>query len=328
MFVGFSLTLTSFINYAEVTHQPEALVNTVQSQTPQQRLLSLSKGYQKTCTSDECHLQLKQLKKYGRWGDAKTQLVLGTAYLYGDGVEQDIEKSINWLKRTAYNESSNAGKYSLKAFHMMATLYQDGIGVEQDQALATKYLNKLADKHYGPVLFDRAFIEFDQDNITQGIHLLKQASDNRFSEASYFLARMYHQGDYIEKDIQQSAIYYEKIVKSDYKDSRQRLKNIIAEMEVSVNKLAGHDVTQEQALIKKLNATLNIEIINVNFYTSDTKDPMTNVLAGLRQNSGQFSAATGSRIKGRGCNQTSHSCRGLNEEDIEDTINERSTSTE
>ena len=313
--IGVSLTFTSFLTNAEVKAENK-------QQTPQQRLIALTSNYQKICSSEECHKQLIKIRKYGRWGDAKSQLVVASAYLYGDGVEQDTDKAISWLKRTAYNTSTNAGKYSFKAFHMMAQLYQKGIGVEQDIPLADEYFNKLADKHYGPVLFDRAFAAFEQDNLAQGITLLEQASDSRFPEASYYLARMYQQGDFIEKDINKAALYYEKVVISDYKDSRQRLEQIVAEMEENSTTLTANVLTKEQTLINKLNATLDIEIITVNAHTLETKDAMTNLLARLKLSSNRFDASTGSRIKGRGCGQTSYPCKGMNEEDIEDARNE------
>ena len=150
---------------------------------------------------------------YGRWGDPKAQLVLGTAYLYGDGVEQIANKAISWLKRAAYND---APKYSIKAYHIMAKLYQQGISVEQNLELANKYFNKLADKHYGPVLFDRAFIAFKQGDLAQGITLLEQASESLYPEASYFLARMYQQGKSVEQDINKTAIFLSK-------DSKKKL---------------------------------------------------------------------------------------------------------
>lgn len=140
---------------------------------------------------------------YGRWADPKAQLVLDSTYLHGDGVKQNTDKAISWLKRAAYND---APRYSLKAYHMMAKLYQQGIAVEQDLELANKYFNKLTDKNYGPVLFDRAFIEFEQNNLAQGITLLEQASNSLYPEASYFLARMYQKGEFVEQHISKAAI--------------------------------------------------------------------------------------------------------------------------
>ena len=316
-FAGLGLSLTSFITYAEVKTDVSAEVVHPQKD-PQQQLLTLSSHYQKICSSDECAKQLKQLKMYGRWGDPKAQLVLGTAYLYGDGVKQSADKAISWLKRAAYND---APKYSLKAYHIMAKLYQQGIGVEQDLELANKYFNKLADKHYGPVLFDRAFIEFEQNNLTQGITLLEQASESRYPEASYFLARMYQQGEFVEQDINKAAIFYQKIVRKDYKDSRQQLELIVAEMEESSTAHTATNLAQEQSLLKQLHATLNIEVITVSSYSIETKDAMTNLIAKLTQNRSSFIAATGSRIKGLKCGQTSNDCKGWTAEDIEDAIN-------
>jgi TPR repeat protein len=326
--IGISLTLTTFAMSAEAKGETKNAVSTeVTSEqqtplTPTQRLAVLTSTYQEICTSKACKKQFTQLKKYGRWGDAKSQLVVASAYLYGDGVEQDIDKAISWLKRTAYNTSSNAAKYSLYAFNLMAQLYQKGIGVEQDSSLANKYLDKLAERNYGPELFDRAFAEFDQNNVAKGVTYLQQASESNFDEASYYLARMYQQGNFIEKDINKAASYYQKVVKKDYKDSRQRLEALITEMEENSSTLTHAALAEEKSFISKLNATLDIEIITVNHHAMDSKSAMIAQLAQLRQIKSKFRAPTGSRIKGRTCGQTSHSCKFTNEEDIEDARNE------
>lgn len=325
LLAGFSLALTSFSSSSAGIKSQESTTELMplnSEQTPQQRLSIIINQYQNICASEECQTQLKKLKKFARWGDAKSQLVIASAYLYGDGFEQDTEAAISWLKRAAYNSFPNSQKYSLKAFHMMAKLYQKGIGVEQDLQLATKYFDKLTEKQYGPLLFDRAFVEFEQENLTQGISLLEQASENRFYEASYYLARMYQQGDIVKRDINQAAIYYEKIVKADYKDSRHRLEELISEMESNSATISNTKSPQEKSLINRLNSTLDIEVINVNAYSMDSKDAIRNLLVRLKQTSNRFTAAPGTRIKGRTCGQTSNSCNYMTEEDIEDRLNE------
>jgi len=284
--VAISLTLTTFTTSAEVKFENKSVVSSeVTSEqktplTPTQRLAVLTSNYQKICTSTPCKKQFTQLKKYGRWGDAKSQLVVASAYLYGDGVEQDIDKAISWLKRTAYNTSSNAAKYSLYAFNLMAQLYQ------------------------------------------KGITYLEQASESNFDEASYYLARMYQQGNAIEKDITKAASYYQKVVKKDYKDSRQRLEALITEMEENSSTLTHAALAEEKSFISKLNVTLDIEVITVNHHVMDSKGAMTAQLAQLRQIKSKFNAPTGSRIRGRTCGQTSYPCKSSSEEDIEDARNE------
>ena len=93
-------------------------------------------------------------------------------------------------------------------------------------------------------------------------------------------------------------------------------------MEVNTAQLSADEVAKNKALISKLTATLNIEVIQVNGNNMAAIDPMTNLVASLKQNRGKFTPATGSRIKGRGCGQTSQSCTSDTEEDIEDAINE------
>lgn len=253
------------------------------------------------------------MKKFARWRDPKAQLLVGTAYLYGDGIEQDIDKALYWLNRAA-NDNSHDTKYSLKAFHMMSKIYKDGIGVEADTEKSEKYINKLLEKKYGPTVYAKAITSLKLNKVDEGITLLKQASESKYNPATYILARMFQLGNYTEQNIETAALYYQKIAISNYKDSKTQLASLIEE----ISKSQSHDA----ALVTSLSSTLNMEVIDVTANKIDTQDNMSLTLQRLNKNRGKYTAATGSRIKGRSCGQTSNSCAGKGEADLNDELNE------
>ena len=281
--------------------------------SPEQKLQDITAKYQKTCTSEQCENQIKKMKKFARWRDPKAQLLVGTAYLYGDGIEQDIEKALYWLNRAAY-DNSNDTKYSLKAFQMMSKIYKEGIGVEVDSEKSEKYTNKLLEKQYGPTVYSKAIALLKLNKVDEGITLLKQASENKYKPATYILARMFQLGNYTEQNIETSALYYQKIATSNYKDSKSQLASLINQ----ISKSQSHDTT----LVTSLTSTLNMEVIDVTANKLEIQDNMSLTLKRLNKNRGKYTAATGSRIKGRSCGQTSNSCAGKGEADLNDDLNE------
>jgi len=284
------------------------------SQTsPEQKLQDVTAKYQKICTSEQCENQIKKMKKFARWRDPKAQLLVGTAYLYGDGIEQDIDKAVYWLYRAAY-DNSNDTKYSLKAFHMMTKIYKEGIGVEVDLEKSEKYMTKLLDKQYGPVVYAKAIELLKLNKSDEGISLLKQASDNKYNPATYLLARIFQIGNYTQQNIETAALYYQKIVTSNYKDSKKQLSSLIDQ----ISQISDHDET----LVKNLTATVNMEVIDVRANKIEIQDNMALTLQRLNKNRGKYTAATGSRIKGRSCGHTSNSCSGKGENELNDDLNE------
>ena len=65
------------------------------------------------------------------------QLVLGTLYYYGKGVDKDENQAFYW-----YQKSAEAGDPS--AMYMLVTCYEEGIGCEKDGNQASYWTYKIA----------------------------------------------------------------------------------------------------------------------------------------------------------------------------------------
>ncbi len=291
--------------------------------TPEQRLADVTSKNKKFCVTAECETQLIKLKKYARWGDAKAQLALGTAYLYGDGIEQDIEKALFNLQQASWNSSKKSGKYAQKATYMLANIYQKGIGVEVDYEKAASLYEQLAEKKYSPILFENAMLAFVLGNNSKAIELLNQASENKYKPATYLLAQLYQTGQFVTQNLWTSAQYYKPLVTKDYKDSRLQFTNIIKTLETpETNSTTPSLNKNQQELLLIYHQTLDIEVISVVSDSTSNKDAMTAFLDNLNKYKGKYMAATGSRIKGSTCGKTSRSCFGVSGDDLQDIIDE------
>ena len=66
-------------------------------------------------------------------GNAEAMNEVGCAYLEGSGVEQNVEKGIDWLKQGAYQGNANAAEN-------LASIYQSGnYGIKRNQELCLTY---------------------------------------------------------------------------------------------------------------------------------------------------------------------------------------------
>lgn len=113
-------------------------------------------------------VDIKSLQKKAESGDALAQLNLGAAYDHGMGVPRDINKAIEWYKKSAdqglaeaqFNlahilvaediSAVGAAEYMLKAAeqgmidaqYLMGVTYAEGIGVEPDEEKAKLWLKR------------------------------------------------------------------------------------------------------------------------------------------------------------------------------------------
>ena len=113
-------------------------------------------------------VDIKTLRKKAEAGDALAQLNLGAAYDNGMGVSRDVDKAIEWYKKSAdqglaeaqFNlahilvaediSAVGAAEYMLKAAeqgmadaqYLMGVTYAEGIGVEPDEEKARVWLKR------------------------------------------------------------------------------------------------------------------------------------------------------------------------------------------
>src|ERR1700680_4589777 len=76
---------------------------------------------------------IADLKEMAAAGDVKSQVLLGLAYLTGDGVRKDDAEAIKWLRKAADQDNAAGERY-------LAEMYFKGRGVPADNAEAAKWV--------------------------------------------------------------------------------------------------------------------------------------------------------------------------------------------
>ena len=205
----------------------------------------------KVCVDDSCKRQFKKLFKYARYGNPAALYMVGTAMLTGDGMPQDVERGVHYLKKAAYGGSA-------RALWHLSQIYRDGHWVEQDLDRADNYRQRAAKQGFGPALFQLATSQLDfqaspdSQNNKKALALLDSAIDSRYPQAMYLVAKMHQTNTLVEQDLFLAAELFNRLAQVGYRDSCERRDQILAIGE------------QKPALQARL-ATLNtdIEVITV-----------------------------------------------------------------
>lgn len=87
-----------------------------------------------TVCGDREKIQLKKCQKLAESGNAEAQEILGTMYLNGEGVPEDVEQAVGWFRKSA-DQGNVSSQYNLGLLYLM------GMGVPQDYVQAHLMFN-------------------------------------------------------------------------------------------------------------------------------------------------------------------------------------------
>ena len=129
-------------------------------------------------------LKLLQLAESG---DAEAQYQLGCMYYYGEGVEQDCYKALEWFTKSADQDHPAANG-------MCGECYMNGEGTAQDTNKSAVYFSKGANLGDVYSQYRIGWIFWKTENYTDAIPYLEQATDAGDVDAKCLLAKSYYNG--------------------------------------------------------------------------------------------------------------------------------------
>ena len=129
--------------------------------------------------------------------------------------------NIGALYQNIYNDLEKAFEYFVMAAEKnisiaqsnIGKMYFNGLGVDEDLEEAKKWLSKAAENGAADAMTLLGTIMLDEDE-SEGIKLIKEASDNNDYYASYALGLMYYEGTYFLQSYDKAKQYFEKAVYS------------------------------------------------------------------------------------------------------------------
>lgn len=98
---------------------------------------------------------------------------------------------------------------NIQALHNIAILYENGQGVEKNDALAQEWCQKAADKGLAAAQSHLAFFLFEQNQFKQAAQWWQKAAEQGNAEAQLQLGLLYHTGQGVEQDNETAADWFE-----------------------------------------------------------------------------------------------------------------------
>jgi len=189
-------------------------------------------------------------------GAPEAQYEVGIMYLKGQGVEQDRDKAVQWLKKSSeggyqlatsklsrideqeskFDElQSQAEAGNLDAQYELAMMYLKGRGIDADGAKARQWLQRAADKGDSRATTRLGILNYKGEagstNYKQALSLFNRVSDNSVL-AQYYLGEMYATGAGVEKNYKTAISWYTKAADGGFNRARGKVINLEEEMKI------------------------------------------------------------------------------------------------
>jgi len=156
-------------------------------------------------------------------GFAGAQCNLGYMYNNGRGVKLDREKAVEYYKRAS-------DQNHVRAQYNLGYLYKYGYGVSQDYAQAVRYYRRSAEQGYTKAQHNLGFMYSNgygvEKDKKKAAHYYKLAADQKNAMSSYNLALMYQRGEGVDQDHSLAFKYFLEATELGHKEAKSQLEKI------------------------------------------------------------------------------------------------------
>lgn len=134
----------------------------------------------------------QELVEQAKSGNAEAQNNLGDAYYYGNDVDQDFGKALEWFKKSA-------AKGNADALFSVGYMYDYGEGTEEDNPTALKWYTQAAQKGqlYAQYYLGFLYLYGDEGvgvNSKKGLEWMTKSADGGLDLAQAELGHLYNDG--------------------------------------------------------------------------------------------------------------------------------------
>ncbi len=157
---------------------------------------------------DTDQLKSERFEKYqvaAAWGEAKAQNNLGSCYVHGEGVEQDLVQAVAWYRK-AVDQGEARAQFNL------GVCYANGKGVERDLVQAVGLYRAAADHGDAKAQFNLGACykkgKGVQRDLVQAVGLYRAAADQGYAGAQFNLGFCYEKGEGVEQDLAKAVAWY------------------------------------------------------------------------------------------------------------------------
>uniref|UniRef100_A0A0Q9YJQ8 Localization factor PodJL n=1 Tax=Candidatus Berkiella aquae TaxID=295108 RepID=A0A0Q9YJQ8_9GAMM len=163
-------------------------------------------------------------------GHPEAQMQVAHSLQLGRGIAKSDEQAFFWLQQAAKGNDPQAQV-------ALAQCYLQGKGVPKDTALAIQWLVDCAKKGNNDAIYQLAqiYLEPANQNINEAQSLLHLAAQNGHALAMFTLAKLYHEGNLIEKDDSKALYWYAQANAKDHPQAEYELAMLLLKGTWQVN---------------------------------------------------------------------------------------------
>lgn len=160
--------------------------------------------------------EIERVFKQVRNGDAESQYLLGSMYLYGQGVEKNNELSTRWFR-------SAAAQGHVAAQGALGLAYYKGVGVPVDEHEAAKWIRKAASQGDASSQYNLAILYGRGDGVAQdhveASRWYHEAAKQGHADAQVILGNRYQHGIGVPHDYSRALEWYLKAANQEHRDA-------------------------------------------------------------------------------------------------------------
>lgn len=168
-------------------------------------------------------IDLKEIKRAAKNGEAEAQYQLGMSYLFGRGLDENAKLAYKWLKKAADQNHVEALYRMGSAF---CWFFHNQVGTPKKYNFPQEpmeWFRRAAELGHSQAKYALADFCLDEEQMDQGIYWLRQAAEDGIASAQYRLGELYAKGKGVPQDQQQAFHWYSLAAEQGHNDAQSAL---------------------------------------------------------------------------------------------------------
>ena len=154
-----------------------------------------------------------QIFRRATQGDPEAQCHIGICYYEGKGIEQDVQKAVEWFRKAAEQGYADAQ-------NRLGVRYDRGEGVEENSKIANEWFLKAAKQGHVKAQYNIGWHYYIGNGVSedpkQAAHWFLKAAEQGHTGAQFYLGLSYFTGRGVIKDSKQAVVWFLKSANQDY----------------------------------------------------------------------------------------------------------------
>ena len=207
--------------------------------------------------SDVWQTLFKEKLQEARQGNSDSQFDVASMYQNGRGVKPDLDKAIEWYKKSAAQNNSQAvsrlklleankerfkkvmaqaEKGDAESQYKLGKMYTEGVGVSIDHVLATKSFENAANQGYAKAEYKLGLNYYEGTGVKRNSRTaykwFSSAAEQNDPAAQYYLGKMYASGSGVKRNYTTSLEWFTKAVEGGFNQARAEMIDVSEKMKM------------------------------------------------------------------------------------------------